>query len=243
MRKERKRDESAGDFSSVARVSSQSSDRVLRSENLAVAQNAEPVQQPLPESEAGPFSNVENVSSQIFDRIDAVKRPEAQSAASETKVRPTDSKMHRIKTYLLDIVPAENSEAELQDPETGAPPDYVLVRTDDPGAVPIVRSEGTLEQGDAQFQKPAMDPNIADVGYKAAQRRSQLPEGAEPMEGAPVRVDEDNMAASIRQVIVEQKSDLKKNTLPELEPVESGGVRPLLSKRVHKAWKRLKRFR
>ncbi len=177
------------------------------------------------------FSSVDNVSSKLFERVSGddnltvdnkvVPLPKKKPEAEEGPFLAVDN----VSSQIFDRMHAIEKPSEAAGLPEATPPGWVLVRADDLGDAPVAKFEVHDAAPEPKEQptreKPIPNPNIADVGYRAAQRRSQLPDGAEPLEGAPVQVDEDNMLASIRELMVEQKRDFNKKAFPELEPVET----------------------
>jgi hypothetical protein len=173
------------------------------------------------------FSAVDKVSSKLFDRVSGdenltvdksvVPLPQKAPSDEDAPFLAVDNVSPQIFERMNEVrQPADSAGL----PEA-TPRGWVLVRAEDIGDAPVAKFEVTQKvlQEEIQREKPKPNPNIADVGYRAAQRLSQLPDGAEPLEGAPLQVDDGITLASIRHVMVEQKRDLNKKAFPELEPV------------------------
>ena len=197
MSEVRKLGEAAGHFSNVDNVSS---DLFNRMTGDAHGMSVLPA---IPSEPQEPFSEVDNVSSQIFDRMEAIEQPD---------------QMMELPPNATPLFGRDGSAGKnIQNNGGVAPEGWVLVRADKVGALDAVSDPSPSASQTENESRP--NPNRADVTYKAAQRRSQLPEGAEPLEGAPAPVNEDSMLASIRKLMVEQKRDFNKKAFPELEPV------------------------
>lgn len=217
MREVRENDETDHQFSAVDSVSSQLFDRVTGTESLSVVEPsvaASLAGAPPAGPHDGPFSDVDNVSSQIFDRMHAIEQPDHHVAGSD----PVPNQPNEAGGRMMN----EGAQPNLQKSGVSAPAGWVLVRADDIGAMPLPAADAPdHNRQDAEAQKSGkrtVEQN--DIGYRAAQRRSQLPDGVEPLEGAPTQVNEDSMHASIRKLMVEQKRDFNKSAFPELEPVD-----------------------
>lgn len=179
------------------------------------------------------FSSVESVSQTLFDRVSGTQNlTVAYSALPEAKGHQAtaDAPFSAIENVSSQIFDRMNV---LEQPEeTTAPADrtmqgWVLVRADEIGSVPGARETDSARtfSTETSADHGIPNPNVSDVGYRAAQRRSQLPDGVEPIEGAPTKVNELSMLDSIRKLMVEQKRDFNKTAFPELEPVhESSGA-------------------
>lgn len=199
MSEVRKFGEAGRHFSEVDSVSSQLFDRMSGDAQLTTDHDDVPTQpQSHPVSE-GPFSEVDNVSSGIFDRMEAIEQPDKNNGLPSNAV----------SLFGNHVLPGETNRTE-DDQPTAVPDGWVLVRAD--------QTTGLASEAGQDADRVRPNPNSADITYKAAQRRSQLPDGAEPIEGAPALVNEDSMLESIRALMVEQKRDFNKKAFPELEP-------------------------
>ena len=160
------------------------------------------------------FSEVDNVSSQLFDRLSGDDHLTAEPVVVPEPVMPEGPFSHvdNVSSGIFDRM-----EVIEHPDQTNSVPD---------NTVPLFGQEAAGLDDSVHRDRPKSNPNAADVTYKAAQRRSQLPDSAFPLEGAPLQVNEDLMLSSIRELMVEQKRDFNKKAFPDLEPVAPATAKP-----------------
>lgn len=209
MSEVRKLGETGGHYSEVGNVPSEQSGRMAADSRCLSDHRGVVDPSHVSSSVQEPFSEVDNVSSRIFDRMEAIEHPD-----QFMELPPNATPLFGRGTVGGNGVSPQGAPSQAGQ----APDGWVLVRADRimSGAE---ASEETQPADSEDAARIRPNPNRVDITYKAAQRRSQLPEGAEPIEGAPASVNEESMLASIRELMVEQKRDFNKNAFPELEPV------------------------
>lgn len=162
-----------------------------------------------------PFVAVDRVSTDIFDRLSGLQHSDD---AAVVQVEDVKSRLQRLGEFLL-----EATQKPATDTVPDAPikqPDFefaVVVESEQPGAF-FTLSKAHGGPASKTAPSPLLQDQEDSVSFRAARQRANLPDGIELLEGNSTHYNEDDVMSAIKVVMVEQKREFSRKTLPELEP-------------------------
>lgn len=168
------------------------------------------------------FKSVDALADRIFDKIpelgDCIDPPQTLLPDNQTTAELA-------KSNVVNLFSSEQQDTN-----------SILAKTEKLLGGLLQVLEGAEQFGSASpAEKPRVPPNFAtapDIGYRAAQRRQQLPEGVEILESAPTKQSDEAIMQSIRALMVAQevefqeirvakKREKAKEILAPLEPQDN----------------------
>ncbi len=170
------------------------------------------------DASSDPFRSVDAVSGDIFDRLIGIENPEDLSA---TQAEVVKSRLQKLGAFLLDAgANFGTPEAEVRD---DAPPPFdftvVVEGVEEREYFGLSRQSVERRRARAENARQAFARYQAErVSYHAARERANLPEGIELLEGRSSQYSEDAIMSAIRVVMVEQKRQVSRKSLPDLAP-------------------------
>jgi hypothetical protein len=161
-----------------------------------------------PEPGNAPFSSVDSVSTDIFQRLGDI---EHVGTLPDEHAQVVKSRLQRLGEFLLDAGPklGENAEQSQQPAFDFA----VIVEGADDGSYFTMSKEHQSKP-----RQPLAQYHSERVSFHAARKRAKLPDGIELLEGNSGRYDDTDTMSAIKVVMVQQKREIKRKSLPELEP-------------------------